>query len=62
VSISTLPDLKNFIINKALDKELEAVYIDPIPTDTLVELGLSFCGVPPMELSLATIQPEESDQ
>jgi hypothetical protein len=62
VSISSLPELKNIIINKALDKELEAVDIDPIPVDALVDLGLSFCGAPPMELSLATIQPEESDQ
>jgi hypothetical protein len=62
VSISTLPELKNIIINETLDKELEAIDIDPIPADALMDLGLSFCGVPPLELSLATIQPEENDQ
>jgi hypothetical protein len=62
VSISTLPELKNIIINETLDKELEAIDIDPIPVDALMDLGLSFYGVPPLELSLATIQPEENDQ
>lgn len=51
--LSTIEDLKG------LEDELDAVDVEPIQAVTLQDLGISFCGVPPMELSLATLQPEE---
>lgn len=57
VSFSTVEDLKSAIINRSLDSDLEAEDIEPIQAITLVELGSSFYGIPPEELSIAMLNP-----
>jgi hypothetical protein len=38
---------------------MDDAMIGAIPAATLVELGNSFCGVPPVELSLDTLQHQD---
>lgn len=60
VYFSTIEDLKTAIISRSLDEDLEeAGMIEPIQAVTLVGLGSSFCGVPPEELMLATLNHED---
>ena len=51
VYISTVEDLNTAIINRSLDSEMVANEVEPIPIFTLIDLGVSFCGVPPGELT-----------
>jgi hypothetical protein len=62
MTFSSVDDLKKAIISSSLEESLAEFEVAPIPTPTLVELGHSFCGVPPTELSIATILHEEGDQ
>lgn len=60
VYFSTVEDLKAAIVSKSLDEDLEEVeMIEPIQAVTLVGLGNSFCGVPPEEMTLATLSQDE---
>lgn len=59
ISFSTVEDLKTAIIGRSLDEDMEAEMIEPIDAIALVNLGSSFCGVPPEELTLATLDPAE---
>lgn len=61
VSISTVEDLEAAIVTRSLEAEMEEVEVEPIQACNLVELGTSFCGVPPMELSIATLLPDEEE-
>jgi hypothetical protein len=45
-----------------LEESLTEFEIASIPASTLVVLGTSFCGVPPLELNLATVLQEDGDQ
>jgi hypothetical protein len=62
VSFSTVTDLKKAIIDSSLDDGLIEFEVAPIQAPTLVDLGISFCGVPPSELNLATLLHEGEDQ
>lgn len=61
VSFSVVEDLKKAIICRSLDTDMEeADMVEPIQSSTLVDLGTSrFCGVPPEEHTLATLEPSE---
>jgi hypothetical protein len=59
VSISSVADLKKAIVSRSLEETLDEDEVAPIPTPLLIELGHSFCGIPPMVLSLATLTPED---
>jgi hypothetical protein len=62
VSFSSVTDLKKAIVSSSLDEDLTEFEVAPIQASTLADLGTSFCGVPPSELSLATLLHEEEDQ
>jgi hypothetical protein len=55
VSFSTVDDLKTAIISRSLEEEMEDIVVEPLQITSLVELGTSFCGVPPEELNEATL-------
>jgi hypothetical protein len=40
---------------------MDKATIDAIPEAVLVDFSSSFCGVPPAELNLATLQHQEED-
>jgi hypothetical protein len=40
---------------------MDGATIDAIPEVVLVDFGSSFCGVPPVELNLATLLDQEED-
>jgi hypothetical protein len=61
VSVSTFADLKKAIVCRSLDEDMDIEEVDQIESPLLVEFGTSFCGVPPGEMTLATLQSEESD-
>jgi hypothetical protein len=54
-TISLVVDLKKTIVSKSLEESLAEFEVAPIPTPALVDLGKSFYGVPPTELSLDTL-------
>jgi hypothetical protein len=62
VSFSSVTDLKKAIVSSSLDEGLIEFEVAPIQAPTLVDLGISFCGVPPSELNLATLLHEGEDQ
>jgi hypothetical protein len=62
VSFSSVADLKKAIVSCSLDDSLTEFEVAPIQASTLTELGTSFCGIPPAELSPATLLHEEEDQ
>jgi hypothetical protein len=59
VSISSIADLKKAIVSRSLEETLDEDEVAPIPAPLLIELGHSFCGIPPMDLSLATLTAED---
>jgi hypothetical protein len=59
---SSVADLKKAIVSSSLDDALTEFEVAPIKALTLTDLGTSFCGVPPAELSPATLLHEEEDQ
>jgi hypothetical protein len=59
---SSVTDLKKAIVSSSLDEDLTEFEVAPIQASTLADLGTSFCGVPPSELSLATLLHEVEDQ
>jgi hypothetical protein len=62
VSFSSVADLKKAIISCSLDDALVDFEVAPIQASTLAELGSSFCGIPPAEVSPATLLLEDEDQ
>jgi hypothetical protein len=40
---------------------MEDIVVEPLQITTLVELGTSFCGVPPEELNEATLNQNNKD-
>jgi hypothetical protein len=62
VSFSSVADLKKAIVSGSLDEDLTEFEVAPIQASTSADLGTSFCGVPPSELSLATLLQEVEDQ
>jgi hypothetical protein len=62
VSFSSVTDLKKVIVGSSLDEGPIEFEVAPIQAPTLVDLGISFCGVPPSELNLATLLHEGEDQ
>jgi hypothetical protein len=59
MTFSSIFDLKKAIVSCNLEESLAEFEVAPIQTSTLVDLGTSFCGVPPSELNLATMLPDE---
>jgi hypothetical protein len=55
VSFSTVENMKIAIINRGLDTEMEAADIEPIQSEVLLNLGSTFCGIPPEELADADL-------
>jgi hypothetical protein len=62
VSFSTITNLKKAIIGSSLDEGIIEFEVAPIQAPTLVDLGISFCGVAPSELNLRTLLHEGEDQ
>jgi hypothetical protein len=62
VSFSSVANLKKAIVSSGLDDALTEFEVSPIQASTLANLGTSFCGVPPAELSPATLLHEEENQ
>jgi hypothetical protein len=62
VSFSSVTDLKKAIVTSSLDEDITEFEVAPIQASTLADLGTSFYGVPPSELSLATLLHEVEDQ
>jgi hypothetical protein len=62
VSFSSVADLKKAIVSCSLDDALVDFEVAPIQASTLAELGSSFCGIPPAEVSPATLLLEDEDQ
>jgi hypothetical protein len=62
VSFSSVTDLKKAIVSRSLDEAHTEFEVAPIQASTLADFGTSFCGIPPSELSLATLLHEEEDQ
>jgi hypothetical protein len=62
VSFSSVADLKKAIVSCSLDDDLAEFEVAPIQASTLAELGSSFCGIPPAELSPATLLHEDEEQ
>jgi hypothetical protein len=42
-------DLKNAIICRSLENDMDVESVDAIDNDVLQQLGISFCGIPPAE-------------
>jgi hypothetical protein len=61
VSISSVAVLKKAIVSRSLEDNIDEDEVAPIPAPILVELGQSFCGIPPMELNLATLSSEDEE-
>jgi hypothetical protein len=61
VSISAVEDLRTAIVSRSLEEDMEGIEIEPIQAPILVEFGTFYCGVPPMELSMATLCPEDDE-
>jgi hypothetical protein len=61
VSISSVAILKKAIVSRSLEDNIDEDDVAPIPAPILVELGQSFCGIPPVELNLATLTPEDEE-
>lgn len=59
VSFSSMEDLRAAIVTRNLEDDMEAIEVEPIQPVLLLELGSSFCGVPPKEMNLATLQEDE---
>lgn len=59
VSFSPVEDFKQAIVSSNLELPMDDVEVQPIQSLALVELGTTFCGVPPKELNNATLPPEE---
>lgn len=59
VTFSEVADLKKAIVSRSLEEDMEEAVVDAIPAAILVELGNSFCGIPPMELSLSYLQNQD---
>jgi hypothetical protein len=59
---SSVIDRKKAIVRSSLDEGLIEFEVAPIQAPTLIDLGISFCGVPPSELNLATLLHEGEDQ
>jgi hypothetical protein len=57
VSISFFAALKKAIVSRILEHNIDEDEVAPIPVPILMELGQSFCGIPPVELNLATLTP-----
>jgi hypothetical protein len=62
VSFSSVADLKKAIVSRSLDDDLAEFEVAPIQASTLAELGSSFCGIPPAEVSPATLLHEDEEQ
>jgi hypothetical protein len=62
VSFSSVTNLKKAIVGSSLDEGPIEFEVAPIQAPTLVDLGISFCGVPTSELNLATLLHEGEDQ
>jgi hypothetical protein len=61
VSISSVAALKKAIVSRSLEDNLDEDEVAPIPAPILIELGQSLCGIPPLELNLATLTPEDEE-
>jgi hypothetical protein len=61
VSFSTVDELKSAIVSRSLEEEMEDIVVESLQITTLVELGTSFCGVPPEELNEATLNQNNKD-
>jgi hypothetical protein len=61
VSISSVAVLKKAIVSRSLEDNIDEDEVAPIPAPILVELGQSFCGIPPVELNLATLSSEDEE-
>jgi hypothetical protein len=60
VSFSTVEDLKTAIICRSLENDMEVESVDAIDSDVLQQLGISFCGIPPVEFDAeASHTPED---
>jgi hypothetical protein len=59
VTFSSVDELKKAIVRSSLKESLAEFEVAPIPIPTLVDLGHSFCGVPPAELNIGTVLSEE---
>jgi hypothetical protein len=62
VSFSSVADLKKAIVSCSLDDALVEFEVAPIHASTLAELGSSFYGIPPVEVSSATLLLEDEEQ
>jgi hypothetical protein len=53
-------DLKTAIICRSLENDMEVESVDAIDSDVLQQLGISFCGIPPVEFDAeASHTPED---
>jgi hypothetical protein len=60
VSFSTVEDLKTAIICRSLDNDLEVENVDAIESNVIQQLGICFCGIPPVEFDAeASHTPED---
>jgi hypothetical protein len=60
VSFSTVEDLKTAIICRSLENDMEVESVDAIDSNVLQQLGISFCGIPPVEFDAeASHTPED---
>jgi hypothetical protein len=62
VTFSSVIDMKKAMVSCNLKESLAEFEVAPIQTPTLVDLGTSFCGVPPSQLNLTTMPHDEQDQ
>lgn len=58
VSIIIVEHFKTAVINRNLEEDLKDVEVEPLQAPLLIEFGNSFCGVPPVELNLTTLQSD----
>jgi anti-sigma28 factor (negative regulator of flagellin synthesis) len=62
VRYSKVEELKSAIITRKIEHhDAEDWEIEDITAPLLVELGTGFCGVPPMELNISTLQDSSED-
>jgi hypothetical protein len=48
-------------VSRSLEDNIDEDEVAPIPAPILIELGQSFYGIPPVELNLATLTPEDEE-
>jgi hypothetical protein len=54
-------DLQASIVSRSLEDAVEDIVVDDTPVAVLADLGVSFCGIPPEEMNVPDLLPQDED-